>query len=213
MYITTVILAVTLSFIGSGVCVWYVWKRRTTPPLPAWILIMLMMGMLSWMYYESPERSWTSNVNLTFGWIGTTAIFCALILRNAVDGTLRIAFDETQRECLVGGSIITATWYMAHQFLGFTSYWVTFAAYCLVQLLGILAYRSMFRKLRHITTTPEPISIWVIWVIGNLIAFYPAWYSLKGHPDFFALTYLFRVTLSNSGIIYINSRLRKRAKT
>jgi hypothetical protein len=213
VYITTVTLAIVLSFIGSGICAWHVWKRRIVFPLPAWILIMLMMGMLSWMYYESPERSWTSNINLTFGWIGTTTIFCTMIVRNIVDGTLRIAFDEAQRECLVGGSIITGIWYAAHQFLGFTSYWVTFAAYCLVQLLGILAYRSMFRKVRQSTKKSEPVSVWIIWVIGNLVAFYPAWHSLKGHPDLFALTYLCRVTISNSGMVYLNLQLRKRAKT
>ncbi|MBP9762000.1 hypothetical protein KBD34_00095 [Patescibacteria group bacterium] len=162
-----------------------------------------MMAMASWMYLSSPRHSLTANIGLLAAAVNTTAILVAMLVRRSLDGTLgELAFNRVQRFCLGGGAVIVAGWLIARQ-----SH--TFIAYCLVQLLGVVAYAATAHKLWRATETTERYMLWACGLGACLAALYPAvvrW-------DIYSGIYLARAIPSTLGMIWLIWRIKRRMAT
>lgn len=203
IYILTVFIAALLST-GSGVIyAGWIWRRKTDSAPATWVLMFVMMGMASWMYLTSPRHSLTGNIGLLAAAVNTTAILVAMLARRSLDGTLgELAFNNVQRFCLGSGVVIVAGWLVAKQ-----SH--TFIAYCLVQLLGVVAYAATVHRLWRATATTERYMLWVCGFLGCLAALYPA----IVRRDIYSGIYLLRAIPSTLGMILLLWRVKRRMVT
>jgi len=209
VYNSTVLLTIILSVAATGYYLYCIKKRKADPSLTAWMLVTAMMCILSWMYLHSPRKSWTSNISMLFGTANVTVVLAVVLYTNIRRGTLRVAFDTVQKWCLAGGGVIAASWYYMYHVLGIASYRMLLLAYCTVQLLGVVAYTAMVQKLLRTRRNSEPLFTWVVWLLGNFISIYPAWYAPNGHPDEFALIYLLRVIPLNTFLVFLKIHIER----
>lgn len=203
IYNIAVFLAALLST-GSGVVyACWIWRRQTGSAPATWVLMFIMMTLASWMYLTSPRHSLTGNVGLLAAAVNTTAILSAMLARRWLDGTLgELAFNWVQRFCLGSGALIVAGWLIAKQSN-------TFVAYCLVQLLGVVAYAATVHKLWRATETSERYLLWVCGLLGCLAALYPA----ITRNDLYSKIYLLRAIPCTLGMILLLWRIKRRMAT
>lgn len=171
------------------------WIRETDPVPATWVLMMTMMGLSFWMYWHSSRMSWTSNIGVTAGIVNVAIILTAVLATNAYHGTLRVAFDKTQKRCLLGGLAVLFFWAVTDQPL---------VSYILVQCIALIAYYATIKRLRKAERTTEPLFLWVSAFLGGLCALYPAWVN----NDLFSWIYLGRGIPSTAYIIYLIVEIR-----
>ncbi len=203
IYTISVILAAVLSIGSSIVYAVWMWRRQTGSAPATWILMFVMMTMASWMYLTSPRHSLTGNIGLLAAAVNTIVILAAMLTRRALDGTLGdVAFNRVQRFCLGSGAVIVAGWLIAKQ-----SH--TLVAYCLVQLLGVVAYAATVHKLWRVTETSERYLLWICGFLGCLAALYPA----IVRRDIYSAIYLVRAIPSTLGMTFLLWRIKRRMVT
>lgn len=199
MYEAAVLGTVIMMVISAADYTRRAWKRETNPVPATWILAVVMFSLSFWMYWASPRRSWTANIAVIAGLANTTAILIGVIAANIRYGTLRVAFDRTQRWCLAFGAAVVAFW------------WITDAplvAYALVQVIGILAYTATVRRLWNAQRSTEPLLFWVAILLATLCAIYPAW--TKHDP--FSWIYLARAVPSTTFMVWLIMRAKRRMR-
>lgn len=203
MTYAVIVSAFLAAFLSTGSALVYAvwaWRGQTGSAPATWLLMFTMMVMSSWMYLTSPHHSLTGNVGLLAAAVNTTIILGAFVTRRwfgeAVGGW---AFDPVQRLCLGVGTIIVAGWLI-------TKRDNTLLAYCLVQLLGVVAYAATAHRLWRATATPERSFLWVCAFLGCLAAVYPA----IVRRDVYSGIYLLRAIPSTLGIIFLLRRIKRR---
>lgn len=197
MYEATVIATVILTTVSAVDYVRRAWIRETDPVPATWILAVVMFSLSFWMYWMSPRRSWTANIGVTMGLVNVSTILIGVIAANVRYGTLRVAFDRTQRWCLAFGAAVVAFWSVTDQPL---------TAYALVQVIGIVAYIATVRRLWNAQGSTEPLFLWVCILAASLCAIYPAW----ARNDPFAWIYLARAVPSTAGMVLLIRRAQRR---
>lgn len=197
MYETAVLVTAMLMLISA---VDYVRraKNKETSPVPAtWVLMMVMMTLSCWMYWQSPSKSWTGNIAVPTGALNVVYILYHVIQLNRQRGTLTVAFDRVQRLCLVGGAGVVVFWFITKNAL---------TSYILVQCIGLIAYVATARRLWNAERVTEPLFFWVCVLSANLCALYPAWVR----DDTFSWIYLARTIPTTFGMILLIARAQRR---
>lgn len=167
-------------------------------PVPAtWILMLVVMGLSFWMYWDSPRRSWTANIAVTAGIINVGYILIGVMWANYRRGTLRVAFDRVQIFCLLAGGVVVVFWFLTNQPL---------IAYTLVQGIALIAYVATIRRLLKVTESTEPMFQWVAVLIATIFAIYPAWERM----DPFSWIYLGRALPSTALMVFLIGRIKWR---
>ncbi len=195
MYETTVVIAVILMLISAFDYVRRAWQGSTNPVPATWILLLMMFALSFWMYWESPQKTWTGNIGVTSGIINILIILSGVIAANIKHGTLRIAFDRLQKWCLGVGGAIIVFWYLTDEPL---------ISYILVQLIGLVSYIATVKRLWNAPKTTEPLFLWFCVLLANLCALYPA----LVRSDIFSWIYLARAIPSTSGVVFLIARLK-----
>lgn len=175
------------------------WKKETTPILATWILMMVMMGLSFFMYWKSPNKSWTANIGVTAGVVNIFIILSGVIATNIRYHTLKIAFDNVQKICLIAGAMVVGFWYLTDQPL---------MSYILVQCIGLIAYVSTAKRLWKAKKSTEPLFLWTCVLLANICAIYPA----LVRNDMFSWIYLARAVPSTILIIYLIARIKQKMK-
>lgn len=199
MYEATVVITVVLMVVSALDYVRRAWKGETNPVPATWILMMVMMGLSFWMYWMSPKKSLTANIGVTIGVVNVAIVLIGVIATNIRYGTLRIAFDATQKWCLTGGGTVVLFWSLTSQPL---------ISYILVQCIAILAYTATIKRLWKAESITEPYFIWGAALLGSLSAIYPAW--VRNDP--FAWIYLARSIPSTIVMMWLIARIKRRMR-
>ncbi len=199
MYEFMVLATVVLMMISALDYVRCAWAGKSHPVPATWILMLVVMGLSFWMYWESPRRSWTSNIAVTAGLANIIIILSGVIAANIRYGTLRVAFDTVQRRCLAGGAVVVAFWFLTNELL---------IAYVLVQCIALIAYAATVKRLWRAENSTEPIFVWVAVFLATICSLYPAW--VKNDP--FAWIYLARAVPSTGFVIFLILRIKKRLR-
>lgn len=197
MYEAAVLGTIILMLVSSVDYVRRAWIRETNPVLASWILVVATMALSFWMYWQSPKRSWTGNIALTSALMNTSIILTGVIAANIRYGTLKVAFDKTQKWCLASGAVITALWLVTDSPL---------ISYVLVQCIALIAYFAIVKRLMKAERSTEPLSLWVAVLLATLCAIYPAWVK----NDLFSWIYLARAVPSTTLMVCLIARIKHR---
>ncbi len=199
MYEIAVVLSSFFMLVSAIDYVRRAWIRETSPVPATWILMMVMMSLSFFMYWKSPNKSWTANIGVTAGIVNIFIILSGVIAANIRYKTFRIAFDATQKLCLMGGGAIVIFWYFTNQPL---------ISYVLVQCIGLIAYISTVKRLWKAERSTEPLFLWICVLIANLCAIYPAFVK----NDTFSWIYLGRAIPSTVLVIYLITLIQNKMK-
>lgn len=197
MYEVTVLATVVLMLVSGVDYVRRAWIRETNPVLATWILMTVVLVLSFWMYWDSPQKSWTGNIAVTSGLVNIFIILFGVIAVNIHYSTLRIAFDRVQQWCLAGGAGIFLFWLVTDQPL---------ISYILVQCIALIAYFATAKRLWRTRRSTEPMFLWVAVLLATLCAIYPAWVK----DDLFSWIYLGRAIPSTIFMIYLIARIKRR---
>jgi hypothetical protein len=200
VYEIAVCTAIVLTVVSAGDYVRRAWIRETNPVPATWILMMVMIGLSFWMYWNSPRKSWTANIGVTSGVVNVLIILIGVIATNIRYGTLLVVFDATQKWCLLGGAGIVVFWFFTNQ---------PFIAYTLVQLIALMGYFATVKRLLKAEQSTEPLFLWVAVLGANLCALYPAWVK----NDLFSWIYLGRAVPSTILVIYLIVRIKRKMRS
>ncbi len=173
------------------------WKRETNPVPATWILMMVMMSLSFWMYWVSPQKSWTGNIGVTAGILNIIIILVGVLAVKMRDHVLHVAFDKVQKWCLAFGGAVVVFWFLTKAPL---------IAYTLVQCIALIAYFATVKRLWNAERSTEPYFIWAAVLCANLCALYPAWVR----SDTFAWIYLSRAIPSTIFMIFLIARVKRR---
>ena len=195
IYEASVLLTVLLMVVAAMDYVRCTWTRKINPVPATWILIVVTMTLSFWMYWTSPWKSWTANVGVIAALVNTSIILAGVITTNIRYGTLRVAFDKTQKWCLASGAGIVIFWSLTDQPL---------ISYVLVQCIALIGYFATMKRLRKTERSTEPLFVWIVVLLASLCALYPAW--VKSDP--FAWIFLGRAIPSTAIMIYLIARIR-----
>lgn len=188
-----------LSVVVAGVFYIRLMWRRSINPVPAtWILLLVMISISFFMYWQSPSRSLTANIALTANFFNITMILIGVLVTNFRNGTLRVQFDTVQKWCLAGGVLVVALWSITNDPL---------VSYSLMQIIAIIAYFATAQRLWRAEQTTEPYFFWIASLISNLCALYPAWV----HHDLFSWIFLARAIPSTALLIFLIWRIKSRS--
>lgn len=199
MYETAVLMTVILMLVSAVDYVRRAWIRETNPVLASWILIVVTMGLSFSMYWQSPKRSWTGNIGLISALVNVLIILGGVIAANIRYGTLKVAFDRTQKWCLAGGAGITVFWLFTGSPL---------VSYIMVQGIALLGYFATAKRLWKAERSTEPLFLWIAVFCATLCAIYPA--SIKN--DTFSWIFLGRAGPSTLFLIYLIVRIKKKTQ-
>jgi hypothetical protein len=158
-----------------------------------------MMGLSFWMYWESPHKSWTANIGVTAGVMNAAIILLGVIAANIRYSTFTLVFDKVQAWCLTGGGGIVVFWFLTDQPL---------VSYVLVQCIALVAYFATVKRLWSAEHSTEPYFLWVVVLLANLCAIYPA----LVRDDLFSWIYLGRALPSVLFVIYLIARIKRRMR-
>ena len=198
LYKLAVAMSICLMIVSALDYVRRAWKRKTEPVPATWILMMVMMGLSGWMYWQNPHKTLTGNIGVMAGnanvAIILTGVMAARIRRYR---TLAVAFDGVQLTCLAFGALIVLFWCLTKQPL---------TSYILVQCIALVAYAATVARLWKAMRTTEPLFLWVSVLLANLCAIYPAWVR----HDPYSWIYLARAVPSTVGVIWLIVRIKRR---
>lgn len=197
VYEFTVLAAAVLMLVSAVDYVRRMWVRETNPVPATWILMMVMMGLSFWMYWNSPRKSWTANIGVTSGMVNVIIILTGVVVTNICHGTLRVAFDRVQKWCLAGGAGVVVFWFFTDQPL---------VSYSLVQFVALIGYFATVKRLLKAECSTEPLFLWIAILCAMLCALYPAW--TKNDP--FSWIYLARAIPSTIFVIYLIARIKRK---
>ncbi len=197
MYEIAVFGTVVLMVVSAVDYVRRAWIRETNPILVTWVLMMVMMGLSLWMYWDSPRRSWTANIGVIASAMSIAIILLGVIAINVRYGTLSLIFSKVQKWCLAGGAGVVVFWFFTDKPL---------ISYILVQCVALIGYFATVKQLWKAERSTEPLFLWVAMVFANLCALYPAW--VKNDP--FAWIYLARAVPSTILMIYLITRIKNK---
>ena len=198
MYEVSVFVTATIMIVSGMFYVYYAWTGKTDPVLATWILMTVVLCLSFLMYLESPRRSWTGNIALTAGLVNILIILVGVTAAHIRHGTLRIAFDVTQKWCLIGGVAIVPFWWITNEPL---------ISYILVQFVAIVAIFATAEKLWNAERNSEPLFLWATVFVAMLFAIYPTWID----DDIFSWIYLGRSILSTAFVLYLMMKIEYRA--
>ncbi|MBU1202684.1 hypothetical protein KKH39_01435 [Patescibacteria group bacterium] len=197
MYGISVLVATVLLIVSGLDYVRRAWIGQTSPVPATWILIQVTLTLSFWMYWNSPEKSWTANIAVTAGLVNASIIFFGVMASHIRHRTLRVAFNKLQAWCLVGGGVIVIFWLISRRPL---------TSYILVQCIALVAYIGTVKKLWTAKGSSEPLFLWAAVLSASVIAIYPAWVK----HDIFSWVYIIRAVPSTSFVIYLISRAKAR---
>ncbi|MDP3799997.1 MAG: hypothetical protein Q8Q90_01075 [bacterium] len=197
MYEISVIGTILLMIVSAVDYARRTWIREINPVPATWILMMTMMSLSFWMYWVSPRKSWTANIGVTAGVLDIAIILIGVIASNIRYGTLKVAFDATQKRCLAGGAGVVVFWAITDQPL---------VSYSLVQCIALIGYIATIKRLLKAEKTTEPIIFWIAILLAVICAIYPAW--VRNDP--FSWIYIGRALPSTVLVIYLIARIKKR---
>ena len=200
MYEVMVIATVILMTIAAVDYIRCAWKGISDPVPATWILIVVGMTLSLWMYWVSPQKSWTANIGVVSAFANTSAILVGVIVASIKHHTFIIAFNKTQKWCLAGGGGVVVFWFFTDQPL---------ASYILVQTIILIGYIATAKRLWKAERCTEPIFVWSAVLLGSLTALYPAW----AKSDLFAWIFLARAIPCTIFLIYLIMRVQRRAQT
>ena len=195
VYEISVLLTVSLMVIAAMDYVRCTWTRKINPVPATWILIVVTMSLSFWMYWNSPQKSWTANIGVTAGVVNIVIILLGVIATNIRYGTLSVAFDKVQKWCLASGVGVVLFWFLTDQPL---------QSYVMVQLIALIGYFATMKRLWSAKRSTEPLFVWTAVLFASLCALYPAW--VKSDP--FAWIFLGRAIPSTAIMIYLIARIR-----
>ena len=197
MYEVSVFVTATLMIVSGMFYVYYACTGKTDPVLATWILMTVVLCLSFLMYLESPRRSWTGNIALTAGLVNILIILVGVTAAHIRHGTLRIAFDVTQKWCLIGGVSIVPFWWITNEPL---------VSYVLVQFVAVVAILATAERLWNAERNSESLFLWVVAFFAITCAIYPAWVK----HDTFSWIYLGRAIPSTALIIYLIVRIERK---
>lgn len=195
VYEISVLLTVSLMVIAAMDYVRCTWTRKINPVPATWILIVVTMSLSFWMYWNSPQKSWTANIGVIAALVNTSIILAGVIAANIRYGTLSVAFDKVQKWCLASGVGVVLFWFLTDQPL---------QSYVMVQLIALIGYFATMKRLWSAKRSTEPLFVWTAVLFASLCALYPAW--VKSDP--FAWIFLGRAIPSTAIMIYLIARIR-----
>lgn len=198
MYAISVLTAALLLIIAGLDYVRRAWIGQTSPVPATWALIWVTLILSFWMYWHSPEKSWTGNISVTAGIFNATIVFFGVMASHIRHRTLKMNFSSLQKWCLLGGGVIVIFWMISRQPL---------TSYILVQCIAIVAYIGTVTKLWRAKGSSEPLSLWISVLMASVIAIYPAWIK----HDIFSWVYIIRAVPSTAFMIYLISRAKARS--
>lgn len=197
MYELTVVLAAALLVVSSLHYAWLAWEGRTKPVLATWVLMIVMMILACWMYFESPNPSWTANISVTAGVVNLAINLIGVTAGHIRRGTLHLAFNRVQKICLTGGAFVVVLWLLTKDPL---------AMYILVQIIAVIALFATAAKLWRAVGSTEPLFLWVAVFFAGLLSIYPAF----AMDDLFAKIYLARAIPSVVTVLVLIARAKRR---
>jgi len=175
------------------------WTGKAKPVLATWVLMMVMIGLSVWMYWDSPEKTWTGNIGVMAAVLNVAIILIGVIVVNVRDKTLSVAFDRPQKWCLVSGGAVTVFWWLTDEPL---------ISYVLVQIIALIGYFATVKKLWRAKESTEPITVWGAIFIASVFSAYPAF----ERNDLYAWIYLVRAIPSTALVIYSINRVQRRER-
>lgn len=199
MYQTAVLGTLLLILIASVFYVRLTWRREINPVPATWILLMVMISLSLWMYWDSPNKSLTANIGVTANIITIAVILTGVIATNIHYGTLKVAFDKVQKWCLAAGAGITVFWWITDQPL---------VSYLLLQGIAVAAYIATARRLWKAERTTEPVFFWIASLLSNLCAVYPAAVT----SDVFAWIFVVRAVPSSTLMLLLIWRIKRKMR-
>lgn len=197
MYEVAVLVNIALLFAGAVDYIRRMWICETNPVPATWILMMVMMTLTFWMYWESPQKSWTANIAVTYGVVQIGMILAGVIATNIRYRTLSVAFDKVQKWCLVGGGGVVVFWAFTDEPL---------ISYCLVQVIALVAFFATVQRLWKAERSTEPLFLWIVSVLANLCALYPAWVK----NDLYSWIFLGRAIPCTVLVVYLILRIKRK---
>ena len=198
MYLVCVLITALLMLVGAIDYIRRAWIRETNPVLATWILIVLTMALSFWMYWNSSKKSLAGNIGLISAPGNTVTILAGVLLVHVRANTLRIAFDKTQKWCLVLASGILVIWLLSKAPL---------ACYALVQCIALVGYFATAKRLWRAKQSTEPVFVWTVVLLACLSALYPAWVK----KDLFAWIFLCRGIPSTACMLCLIVRAKRKS--
>ncbi len=198
MYEIIVVCSSALFFASAIDYVRCAWTEKTKPVPATWILMMTTMSLSFWMYWNSPNKSWTGNIGVTAGLMANFIIFSGVILKHIKNNTLHIMFDTVQKCCLAGGFSTVIVWIITKDPL---------LSYVLVQGIAVIGYFATIKRLWRAPSSTEPMFLWIAVVFANLLALYPAFIK----DDVFSWIYLSRTIPSSIFMVYLIKKINRRS--
>lgn len=195
MYEAAVLGTLLLVLVAGADYIRRAWIHEINPVPATWILMMVMMSISFWTYWQNPAKSWTGNIGVTANTLNIAIILAGVIATNIRYGTFKVAFDKGQKWCLAGGAGVVAFWFLTKAPL---------PSYLLVQCIALIAYFATARRLWKATSSTEPLFFWIASLLSNLCALYPAWVR----NDLFAWIFLARAIPSTALLVYLIARIK-----
>ena len=179
--------------------IYYAWIGKTEPVIATWLMLFVMLSLSFWMYWTSPNKSWSGNLAVTIGVLNILTILLGVIAVHIRNRTLGVAFDATQKKCLIAGACIVGFWFITDQIL---------LSYCLIQAIALIGFFATMKKLWRATNNTEPLFFWIILLIINILAVYPA--IVKN--DIYGWIHLGRAIPSISIVIFLIRRAKQKSR-
>lgn len=199
MYTISVVAVVCLMLWAAIDYVRRAHKRPSDPVLATWILMAVMMGLSFWMYWESPDKTWTGNIGVVAGVVNIAIILGGVVRAQWKYDTLRLAFNKVQAWCLFGGGVIVLFWLCTGNPL---------VSYVLVQCIALAAYFATVKKLWGAKKSSEPYLLWGVVLAANVVALYPA----LDRADVYSWIYLGRAIPSTAIVLFLIYRIKSRMR-
>lgn len=165
MLLFAVIITSLLFLFSAAKYVKLTWRYEIDPTPATWAMMLVFFSLSAWMYWMTPEHSLEGNIGNLAGLVNVFIIFAGVIGLHLRDKTLSVAFDSFQKKCLIMGALIVTFWFVTRE---------GEVAYILTQVLALVAYIPMVRRLWTAKKPTEPFFLWSLALIACFASLYPA---------------------------------------
>jgi hypothetical protein len=147
-------------------------RKKSKPALAMWVFFTIAVAMSLFTYFKEGNYSFTDNILNSTDLILVTAVSVAILIW----GDRSTRFNRFDIGCLVAVLMIVLFWVLTQ------NHWVT---NMLIQLILVIAYFPVVRRMLKASRNTEPFSVWILLMIAPL-------FSLISSKGFLASVYAIR---------------------
>jgi hypothetical protein len=159
------LLSVLVLATGTGWYCYLIINRRVRPVLATWLIAGIAITISFAAYWGTPEHTWLGNITNLAGAIEIWFVITILSWVLLREGGLAVEFDRFQISCLVVSALILVGWKLTDQ---------PALAFCLIQILIIIAYLATIGRLIKWRRNPDSSVMWGAILVASTFGLVPA---------------------------------------